>query len=87
MPGPKKNWTAWRRTWQDLKKNAKKRNTEVKQYARGTGGGPPFNPIFTKEESTILHILDQVEVEGDATIQESCVIWDVSVFILKNYKT
>ncbi|KAK5648162.1 hypothetical protein RI129_003054 [Pyrocoelia pectoralis] len=79
MPGHKKNWTAWRRTWQDLKKNAKKKNTEVNQYARGTGGGPPLNPTFTKEEESILNILEKVEVEGDENIKESCVIWDVGV--------
>ncbi|KAK5648027.1 hypothetical protein RI129_002919 [Pyrocoelia pectoralis] len=78
MPGPKKNWTAWRRVHMArFKKKCKKKNTEVNQYARGTGGGPPLNPTFTKEEESILNILEKVKVEGDENIKESCDIVEV----------
>ncbi|XP_031335001.1 uncharacterized protein LOC116178458 [Photinus pyralis] len=74
--GPSKDWKLWRKTWIDLKKNTKAKLSRARNYAAGTGGGPPLPEIDTSTDSKILEILSPVCVTGDKDIVESQVILD-----------
>ncbi|KAJ8913395.1 hypothetical protein NQ315_008788 [Exocentrus adspersus] len=76
IPGARKNWKDWRRTWQDLKKNVKKKNTFIKQSSQVTGGGPPTCVTFTDDDNILLKILDGTTLTGDESVNESTVIID-----------
>ncbi|KAG5862476.1 hypothetical protein JTB14_002355 [Gonioctena quinquepunctata] len=41
LPVAHKDWRQWRKAWQDMKVAAKKKNSQIKNFQRGTGGGPP----------------------------------------------
>jgi hypothetical protein len=58
-------------TWQDLKKQIKKKNSEITKYVSGTGGGPATNTVLTADEETLLNLLDSTAVEGDLQVKES----------------
>ncbi|CAG9816258.1 unnamed protein product [Phaedon cochleariae] len=66
------------KTWQDLKKNTKKKTSEMKKYARGTGGGPSVPPLktITEDDENILKLLEPTAVDGDHLVQESVVLFD-----------
>ncbi|KAG5869025.1 hypothetical protein JTB14_025914 [Gonioctena quinquepunctata] len=71
---PAKEWTQWRKTWVDIKKNTKTRFVKEKKHARGTGGGPPLPPnLETSLDEKILNIIPMVTIKGDDNIQESLV--------------
>ncbi|CAH0564419.1 unnamed protein product [Brassicogethes aeneus] len=72
IPGAQKDWKQWRKAWQDLKGNAKKKGSALKTHFRQTGGGPPLTDIkITKEEQKVLDIIGTTATEGHPTIIES----------------
>ncbi|XP_018566805.2 uncharacterized protein LOC108907552 [Anoplophora glabripennis] len=71
MPGANKTWVQWKKTWGDLKKNAKKKNSEVIHFMRGTGGGPQQQISTTEDEEAVMELLETTAVEGDENVMES----------------
>ncbi|XP_028165387.1 uncharacterized protein LOC114356421 [Ostrinia furnacalis] len=66
--GTSKEAAAWKTYWHELKYRARKRDTEVRQHARGTGGGPAKKPL-TVTESRILQLLGEVSYAGNPEVQ------------------
>ncbi|CAH0561732.1 unnamed protein product [Brassicogethes aeneus] len=58
------------KTWQDMKKSAKRKNSQLKKYMGGTGGGPS-RPLISEENEAVLNIMNTTSYEGDPNIQES----------------
>lgn len=56
-----------------MKKNIKAKAVKEKNYARGTGGGPPLppNPESGGLEEKILSLIPSVTIEGDENVEES----------------
>ncbi|KAJ8911762.1 hypothetical protein NQ315_008814 [Exocentrus adspersus] len=73
MPGPKKEWKAWRKTWQDLRSRTKTKNSRIAKYAEGTGGGPPDTSNLSHTEQEIMSLVSKISAEGDGWIKESAV--------------
>ncbi|CAG9826614.1 unnamed protein product [Diabrotica balteata] len=72
LPGAKKEWKQWRKTWQDMKSNTKRKNTKIKNSQVETGGGPPIKDVkMTEEDLKIIEILGTAIVEGDPLVAES----------------
>ncbi|CAH1107491.1 unnamed protein product [Psylliodes chrysocephalus] len=82
IPGARKDWLYWKRTWQDLKKNVKKKSSDLKKYTMGTGGGPPPKDLNTNDEN-VLQLIDLNSLEGSSLIEES-VVWDEHDYINLN---
>ncbi|CAH0551753.1 unnamed protein product [Brassicogethes aeneus] len=71
VPGAKKDWKNWRKTWQDLKSRTKNKAGNIKKHARGTGGGPPCLETMTLVEDEVLEVIKAVSVEGHQQSKES----------------
>uniref|UniRef100_A0A6P7HDD5 Regulatory protein zeste n=1 Tax=Diabrotica virgifera virgifera TaxID=50390 RepID=A0A6P7HDD5_DIAVI len=68
LPGAKKEWKQWRKTWQDMKSTAKRKKTQLKNQLTATGGGPQQDIIITEEDDQILDLVGSVAVEGDQLV-------------------
>ncbi|XP_044765607.1 uncharacterized protein LOC123321885 [Coccinella septempunctata] len=61
--GAVKPWSKWRKTWQDMKKNAKAKNASIKRYSAGTGGGPAPKEL-SEVDSDIVSMLSSNQLNG-----------------------
>ncbi|KAJ8909865.1 hypothetical protein NQ315_013902 [Exocentrus adspersus] len=75
IPGAKKTGEQWKRAWKDLKMNVKKKNSNMKDYMKGTGGGPPAKNELDSVDEAVLNILGPTLVEGDTEVLESTATW------------
>ncbi|XP_045783707.1 uncharacterized protein LOC123879862 [Maniola jurtina] len=66
--GATKSPKAWKTYWYELKYKARKRETALRQHARGTGGGPPKKPL-SLTEVRILQIVGEVSYAGHPQVQ------------------
>nr|CAI5851446.1 unnamed protein product [Callosobruchus analis] len=64
-------------TWQDMKKQIKKKKAQFDSLTNTTGGGPPPNTLSNSDER-LLSLLDKTAVDGDDNIIETEVIFDDS---------
>ncbi|CAH1106829.1 unnamed protein product [Psylliodes chrysocephalus] len=71
-PGAKNDWSSWRRTWQDLKRNTRKKSADINKYKMGTGGGPPPKEL-TDNEAVILEVIDVSTINELELIEESTI--------------
>ncbi|CAI6358351.1 unnamed protein product [Macrosiphum euphorbiae] len=74
IPGSIKEWKAWRRTWHDMKGNAKSK--KVKLNFRTTGGGESIATPLKKLDESLVGIIGEVPIIGDPRIMESSVSFD-----------
>ncbi|XP_023311511.1 uncharacterized protein LOC111692042 [Anoplophora glabripennis] len=78
--GPAKDWKQWRKSWVDLKKNTKEKESQKRKYMQGTGGGPPSSPPSkTKSniDEKILSIINPTSITGNDNVTVSEVQFDV----------
>ncbi|KAK4882367.1 hypothetical protein RN001_005686 [Aquatica leii] len=71
IPGGRKDWKQWRKTWQDIHTKAKSKNTKLKQDHDRTGGGRPNDEILTEDDDKILSLMSPVEIIGGDNVTES----------------
>ncbi|KAJ8965418.1 hypothetical protein NQ314_004171 [Rhamnusium bicolor] len=71
MPGARKDWEKWRKTWHDLRNLAKSKGASIKKYQKGTGGGPPPKDEVNSDDDKILGMISSVAVGGHENITES----------------
>ncbi|KAI4467338.1 hypothetical protein MML48_2g00015549 [Holotrichia oblita] len=82
--GPAKSAEKWRKTWNDLKKNTKKKVSAMNAYRVITGGGPPLEGHLNDEEEQILTIVKPTQILGDPEVVESQVIFEWNVKNVEN---
>nr|CAI5842380.1 unnamed protein product [Callosobruchus analis] len=71
IPGARKNWIQWRKTWQDYKGNIKKKAAGIRREQSATGGGPQTVCSLTTEEEAVIQIVGISATEGHPNIMES----------------
>ncbi|CAH1107064.1 unnamed protein product [Psylliodes chrysocephalus] len=66
LPGAKKDWRQWRKTWADIKVYTKKKNALIKNYRVTTGGGPtlPIDKILTTEDEKVVSMIGPLLIDG-----------------------
>ncbi|CAG9770092.1 unnamed protein product [Ceutorhynchus assimilis] len=78
--GANKEWTQWRKTWVDLKKQVKNKKSKEKQHIYGTGGGPPLPPTLEDVDKTtdekIFEIITPVAFEGNRDVPEPQIVFE-----------
>ncbi|KAG5876356.1 hypothetical protein JTB14_009041 [Gonioctena quinquepunctata] len=79
LPGAHKDWRQWRKAWQDMKVAAKRKNSQIKNFQRGTGGGPPILPPLNENEEAIVQMIGTVATEGHPKILESDTVFENGV--------
>ncbi|XP_050065583.1 uncharacterized protein LOC126554567 [Aphis gossypii] len=76
IPGPIKDWKAWRRTWQDLKADAKKKQAQINKNLKGTGGGPSTAGSLDSLSETVVGMIGVVPISGDPLITDYPICFD-----------
>ncbi|KAG5888873.1 hypothetical protein JTB14_004826 [Gonioctena quinquepunctata] len=64
MPGSKKEWEKWRKTWHDLKTAVKAKGAVIEKHQSATGGGPPNQSELSNEVERILELIAPVAYKG-----------------------
>ncbi|CAH1116405.1 unnamed protein product [Phaedon cochleariae] len=72
VPGARKDWKQWRKTWQDFRSKTKKRKSEQIKYVHRTGGGPSYTEVLDDVEEKILSTICPVAISGN-DVDESIV--------------
>ncbi|XP_050501990.1 uncharacterized protein LOC126881655 [Diabrotica virgifera virgifera] len=62
--GQAKDWKKWRKTWQDIKKNAKAKNAAIKRHRNMTGGGPACSSSLSDQETEVLSMIGPMQTDG-----------------------
>ncbi|KAF5301668.1 hypothetical protein FQR65_LT19206 [Abscondita terminalis] len=75
IPGAKKEWHQWRKSWQDLRVKAKQKQAALRRHALATGGGPAMTDDITPVEEDVISTIAPVTIEGHE-IEESVVDFD-----------
>ncbi|XP_028142517.2 uncharacterized protein LOC126888276 [Diabrotica virgifera virgifera] len=78
--GAKKEWSAWRKTWIDIKKNCKAKAARQKKYQMGTGGGPSQSDGNNMDvfESNVIGLMSPVCIAGNVEVPEPSISLDES---------
>ncbi|KAG5863588.1 hypothetical protein JTB14_023355 [Gonioctena quinquepunctata] len=65
--------------WQNMKMTAKKKNSKIKNFQRGTGGGPPIIPPLNENEEAIVQMIGTAATEGHPKILENDAVFENGV--------
>ncbi|CAH1106633.1 unnamed protein product [Psylliodes chrysocephalus] len=76
MPGSKKDWRQWRKSWHDIKSKVKTKNAKIKSYQRGTGGGAAIKDILSKWEENVMNVICPTSSLGHPSASESVIEFD-----------
>ncbi|XP_066585425.1 uncharacterized protein [Prorops nasuta] len=76
IPGANKPWDKWRKSWHDMKSQAKVKSTNIKNYAKGTGGGPATTQELNESDKSILALISSTAIVGIASTTESAIDFD-----------
>ncbi|KAK5647837.1 hypothetical protein RI129_002729 [Pyrocoelia pectoralis] len=71
IPGAQKEWKHWRKTWHDIPSKTKSKNSALKRYECGTGGGPPCPDDINSTDEEILEVICPTSVTRHTDTQES----------------
>ncbi|KAI4454507.1 contactin 5 [Holotrichia oblita] len=71
-PGARKDWSQRRKTWRDLRCNAKNKKSEIIRHQRGTGGGSPLIPeeILSVTDQIITEMIGPTAISGDQAVTQ-----------------
>ncbi|XP_050516176.1 uncharacterized protein LOC126891040 [Diabrotica virgifera virgifera] len=61
--GQAKDWKKWRKTWQDMKKNATAKNAAIKRHRNMTGGGPTCSSSLSDQETWVLSMIGPMQTD------------------------
>ncbi|KAI4468157.1 hypothetical protein MML48_2g00004291 [Holotrichia oblita] len=77
-PGARKDWSQWRKTWHDLRCNAKNKKSEIIRHQRGTGGGSPLPPeeSLSVTDKIITEMIGPTAISGDQAVPQPNVNFD-----------
>ncbi|KAI4454228.1 myb/sant-like dna-binding domain [Holotrichia oblita] len=77
-PGARKDWSQWRKTWHDLRCNAKNKKSEIIRHQRGTGGGSPLPPeeSLSVTDKIITEMIGPTAISGDQAVPQLNVNFD-----------
>ncbi|CAI6367430.1 unnamed protein product [Macrosiphum euphorbiae] len=68
IPGCVKDWSQWKRTWQDSRSKVRSKKAMLNRHVNGTGGGPQISQTLTPIENQILDLVNPITIDGDETI-------------------
>eukprot|EP00102_Acyrthosiphon_pisum_P026237 XP_016663447.1 PREDICTED: uncharacterized protein LOC107884895 [Acyrthosiphon pisum] len=68
IPGCVKDWSQWKRTWQDSRTKVRSKKAMVNRHVSSTGGGPQISQTLTPIENQILDLVNPITIDGDETI-------------------
>ncbi|XP_039308061.1 uncharacterized protein LOC120358311 [Solenopsis invicta] len=71
LPGAKKTWEQWRKTWHDMKNKVKGKKADINQSLKKTGEGPPSEINMTMIDNDVANLIGPTTIYGDATVDES----------------
>ncbi|KAF2901645.1 hypothetical protein ILUMI_04540 [Ignelater luminosus] len=68
IPGAQKDWKKWRKTWQDMKKSVKTKQSDLIRYTIGTGGGEAAQEVLSEDELRVADIVGTTAITGDQSV-------------------